>query len=91
MDSQNPDPSDNSSSRESSSKLGIIALVCFVLPLFYLFGTGPYVWAIENGHFPNQVEKYLDKFYLPLECLAFHWEPFERLMKLYIALWVDIP
>jgi|GEM_PF-2607504 len=92
MDSQNPDPSEpRSSPGELSSKLGIITLICFVLPVLYALSIGPFFWAIAHEYISYERFVYfMDTFYLPLDRLAENWEPLERLLTLYIGLWVDV-
>ena len=86
MDSQNPDHSDTSFSGESSSKLGIIALVCFVLPVLYILSIGPCAWALANRYISDQVYEYLETFYSPLGYFAENWEPFGQLLNRYVLL-----
>jgi len=87
MDSQNPAPSDTSSSSHgpSAEQFGI-TLAVVLLPILYILSTGPVILANENGYFPSQVTRYLDTFYFPLIYLYDSWEPFEQFLDLYFKL-----
>jgi hypothetical protein len=76
-----------SSKRERSGVLTVAVVVLLVLPVVYLFATGPITWLADRNYLSEQASAIIYVIYWPLIYLDDNSPLFHRLFELWCNTW----
>ena len=70
-------------------QVGIAVVLLVLVPILYLFSTGPYIWLVDRGYIePN---KFWSCFYFPLDLAVDRSDTVANLFNAWVHIWRPDP